>query len=57
MSKGLTKYEIAIKMIALLKKENEKMAGMLPDYKPIQEDLDNMFFYSKLLNNNFIEKE
>lgn len=57
MAKGLTKYEIALKMIKLLKAENEKMSGLNPSYKPKQEDLDDMTFYSKLLQNQFIEEE
>lgn len=56
-TKGLTKYEIALKMIKLLKAENEKMSGLNPSYKPKQEDLDDMTFYSKLLQNQFIEEE
>jgi hypothetical protein len=57
MNKGLTKYEIAIKMVALLKRENEKMASLLPNYKPSQEDLDDMIFLNELFNNQFIKEE
>ncbi len=57
MNKGKTKYEIALEIVSLLKKENEKMASLLPNYKPSQEDVDNMIFWDKLLRNQFIEKE
>lgn len=44
-------------MIALLKKENEKMSGLLPDYKPNIKDIEEMYFLDKLIKNEFINQD
>lgn len=52
-----TRFEVALKMIALLKKENEKMSGLLPDYKPNIKDIEEMYFLDKLIKNEFINQD
>ena len=52
----LTEKEVYVKMITLLKRENEKMASLLEDkYTPTQEDLDEMYFLDKLAKNPYIK--
>jgi predicted transcriptional regulator len=52
-----TRFDIALEMISLLKKENEKMSALLPEYKSNINDIEEMYFLSKLLQNEYIKKD
>jgi hypothetical protein len=52
-----TRFEIALAMISLLKKENEKMSALLPNYKPNIKEIEEMYFLDKLLKNQYIKDD